>query len=356
MKEYISFNKTSRKWHLPIVAGLTVGIPVLLGWYFENIEAGKLASLAGLAILYIQSNRLDQRMMILMTCCFGIMVSYTVGLLFSFNMFAAPLALGLLSFGVHYSLHQLQLNRPPGNFFFLMLASMAICTPFEPKLIPEKVGYVAMGAILTCGIGLVYSLLTLNKSQQKDVNPHFKSHYTNIVESLIFGFFMSLSLAIAFAMNIEKPYWVPISCLAVIQGSSSKHTWLRGTQRILGTLIGVIITWLIVSLNPSTLMMVLGIILLQVIVEFLVVRNYGVAVIFITVLTVFLAESGNDLTKNTNQVFMARLVDIIIGSVVGIIGGWALYHQQVHYFVTLRVRKSKLILKKRWSRRNLRPH
>lgn len=167
---------------------------------------------------------------------------------------------------------------------------------------------------------------------------------------------MSISLAIALAMNTEKPYWVPISCLAVMQGSSSKHTWLRGTQRILGTLIGVFITWLVVSMNPSTLMMVLGIILLQVIVEFLVVRNYGVAVIFITILTVFLAESGNDLTQNTNKVFMARLVDIIIGSVVGIIGGWALYHQQVHYFVTFRVRKSKVILKKRWSRRNHRPH
>lgn len=74
MKEYLTFNKTTRKWHLPIVAGLTVGIPVLLGWYLDHIEAGKLASLAGLAILYIQSNRLDQRMIIFMTCCFGIMV------------------------------------------------------------------------------------------------------------------------------------------------------------------------------------------------------------------------------------------------------------------------------------------
>lgn len=47
---------------MPIVAGVSIGIPLLLGWFLNNIEAGKLASLAGLSILYIQSNRLIERM------------------------------------------------------------------------------------------------------------------------------------------------------------------------------------------------------------------------------------------------------------------------------------------------------
>lgn len=155
MQSLFTFNKTTRKWHLPVVAGLSVGIPMLLGWYLNNIEAGKLASLAGLSILYLQSDKLAERMILLMTCCFGLMVSYSVGLFFSFNHVIAPIALGLLSFGVHYSLHKLQLTRPPGNFFFIMLASTAICTPFHAESIPAKIGYVAMGTFLTCGLGLV---------------------------------------------------------------------------------------------------------------------------------------------------------------------------------------------------------
>lgn len=123
---------------MPVVAGLTVGVPMILGWSIGNIEAGKLASLAGLSILYIQTDKLTERMILLMACCFGIMVSYTVGLFFSFNKIVAPVALGFLSFGVHYSLHKLQLTRPPGNFFFIMLASTAICTPFHADTIPEK--------------------------------------------------------------------------------------------------------------------------------------------------------------------------------------------------------------------------
>ncbi len=42
---------------------------MIIGWYIGNIEAGKLASLAGLSILYIQSDRLDERMILLMREC-----------------------------------------------------------------------------------------------------------------------------------------------------------------------------------------------------------------------------------------------------------------------------------------------
>jgi hypothetical protein len=345
LKSFFTFNKTNRQWHLPIVAGISVGIPLLLGWMMNNIESGKLGSLAGLSILYIQSNRLIERMTILMICCFGIMVSFTMGLLFSFNLYVAPFALAFLSFAAHYSLYKLNLTRPPGNFFFIMLASMAICTPFDLESIPEKVGYVAMGTIFTCVLGLIYSLLTLKETNETEIKFPQKKVYTNIVESLIFGLFMGLSLAVAFLLKLDNPYWIPISCLAVMQGSSTKHIGLRGTQRIIGTLIGLGITWLIAFGNPTTLFIVISIIFLQIIVEFLVVRNYTLAVVFITILTIFLAESGGNLSAYTNQIFTARLVDIIIGSIIGIAGGWILFHEKLHFQTTLRLKKSKVIMK-----------
>lgn len=345
LKSFFTLNKSNRQWHLPIVAGLSVGIPLLVGWMLGNIEAGKLGSLAGLSILYIQSNRLIERMTLLMICCFGIMMCYTVGLLFSFNPYLAPFALAFLSFAVHYSLYKLNLTRPPGNFFFIMLASMAICTPFHLESIPEKVGYVAMGTFFTCILGLIYSLLTLKETNTTEIKFPVKKEYTNIVESLTFGFFMGFSLAVAFFLQLDNPYWIPISCLAVMQGNSTKHVGLRATQRIIGTLVGLGITWLIASGNPSTLFIVIGIFLLQVIVEFLIVRNYALAVIFITVLTIFLAESGGAFSSNTNQVFTARLVDIIIGSSIGTIGGWVLFHEKVHFKTTMRLKKSKVIMK-----------
>lgn len=161
-----------------------------------------------------------------------------------------------------------------------------------------------MGVILTCAIGLIYSLITLRKSDKSIHKPKLTSGFTNIIESLTFGLVMAVSLGVAFILDIENPYWIPISCLAVMQGRTTRHIWLRGAQRIMGTLLGLGLTWLIVLGNPTPLFMVVAIILSQTIVEFLIVRNYGVAVIFITILTIFLSESGKELTTDTNAVFL----------------------------------------------------
>jgi hypothetical protein len=340
MKALFAFNKSERKWHLPVVTGLSVGIPMIFGWYFDIIEAGKLASLAGLSILYIQSHQLAERMILLMTCCFGIMTCFAIGLLFSYNIFLAPIAFGLLTFGVNYSLHKLHLTKPPGNFFFIMLASMAICTPFEFENIPTKIGYIALGTIFTCLIALIYSLFTLKENRSPATISSKKEGYTHTAESIIFGVFMLISLTVAFSFPLDNPYWIPISCIAVMQGSSSKHTWHRGLERIIGTLIGLGFTWLIAYANPTPFFMVISITLLQMIIEFFVVRNYTIAVIFITILTIFLAESSNQLSQNIDKVFLSRLVDILIGSVIGIIGGWVLYHEKVRHYARFHRRKT----------------
>lgn len=80
------FNKTDRAWHLPVVAGICVGIPLFLGLYLNNIEAGKLASIGALVILYVQSDKLINRMVILTLCGFGFIFSYAVGAVFSFSI------------------------------------------------------------------------------------------------------------------------------------------------------------------------------------------------------------------------------------------------------------------------------
>lgn len=38
---------------------------------------------------------------------------------------------------------------------------------------------------------------------------------------------MGFSLAVAFILKLDNPYWIPISCLAVMQGNSTKHIGLK---------------------------------------------------------------------------------------------------------------------------------
>ncbi|PVD51673.1 FUSC family protein [Terrimonas sp.] len=343
--QLFKFNKTNRAWHLPVVAGICIGIPILLGLYFDNLAAGKTASIGALVILYIQSDKLINRMMVLMVCGFGFIFSYTIGLIFSQSFWLSPLILALYTFGLHYALFRLTLNKPPGNFFFTMIASMAIAVPKDTVTIPASIGYLSIGVMVSCVTGLLYSLLTLKKENSigEAVIIH-QNKYVNITESIILGATVGASLLVAKLFKMENPYWIPISCMAVMQGITTTHVWARAIQRVLGTLIGLVLTWCLLQFKLSVLGVCVCIIVLQTIVEFLVVRNYALAAVFITMLTIFLAETNVSLTEQTGHLIKTRFLDTLIGSAIGAIGGWMLYHEQIHFYTKKQMKKTKVIL------------
>ena len=229
-----------------------------------------------------------------------------------------------------------------------MIASVAITMPHDLASVPHKIGLVGIGTMISCTLGLVYSLVTLKKSaSSQEIITVSKNPYANLVESLTFGFFVGLSLLMAYLLHLETPYWVPTSCAAVMQGVSVQHVWLRSAQRILGTFIGLVLSWLILLFQPSLLAICVSIILLQTLVEFLVVRNYAIAVIFITVLTIFLAESGTALSGHPGTLIEARFFDILTGSLVGAAGGWLLYNEKLQALATRQIRKTRVSLSRR---------
>ena len=113
-----------------------------------------------------------------------------------------------------------------------------------------------------------------------------------------------------------------------MQGSSAQHIFQRSVQRIIGTLIGVVFCWgiLLFAKNPWEICVL--IIILQFIVEYLVPRNYGIAMIFITPMTIFLSEASTLFTKNHLLFIEGRFFNTLVGSLIGIIGGYVVYHEK----------------------------
>lgn len=72
----------------------------------------------------------------------------------------------------------------------------------------------------------------------------------------------------------------------------------------------------------------------------------AIAVIFISTLTLFLAEPNIKLIGNPNQLIGARFLDILIGSAIGAVGGWILYHEHIRFYTRMQLRKTKVIMNK----------
>lgn len=333
--QLFAFKENRRKWQIALLATICIGAPLLMGLYFGNLKNGLTASICGLVILYLpDQGSLTNRLVTILVCSFGFMASYTFGLIFSANSYLSIVALGIFTFLVHWITLYYK-AAPPRSFFFILIASLAICQPYQLESLPTKIGLVGLGTLFSCFLALIY-LVSLSLRGNADLNPKVvpaleKNPYANSWEAIILGVFISISLGIGKLLDLENPYWIPISCAAVMQGASIYNIWQRSFQRILGTFIGLGICWLILIWKPETWMICLSIILLQFIVEMLVTRQYAIAVIFITPMTILMAEAANPLIHSPETLVALRFWEILIGSLLGALGGYFIHKEKIRY-------------------------
>ncbi|MEH0156891.1 FUSC family protein [Limibacter armeniacum] len=348
LKLLVAFKESKRNWHIPLLAAICLGTPLLIGLYFDNLQNGLFACLSGMVILYLPtSGSLTNRMITILVSSFGFMVSFTIGLIFSFNPIVSALIFGLYSITIHWIVLYYK-TSPPGSFFFILIAAMSSCQPFDLSAIPVKAGLIGLGTMYTCLLALIYTLVTTKNTSSTKITPVLKkNNYADFVEALIVGGFMAIALSLGHLLKFSNPYWIPISCAAVMQGASLHHIWQRTMQRITGTFIGLALCWGLLSLIDAPLSICITIIILQFIIEMLVVRQYALAVIFITPLTVLLAEAANPLIQDSNALIALRFWEITIGSILGTVGGWVLYKEKIRYASIRGVQKLHLGVKKK---------
>ena len=332
MIENLKLKKVNAPKDLPLLASLSMAVPILIGLLSNNLKLVMTASLAAILVVYFPlKGSFSEKILMLMGCSFGFISVYTIGLVFSFNMVVSVIVFGITAGIIHWMVSHFKL-KPPKDFFFVMICSNAISIPHQPiHKIAENIGYMTFGTLSTCLVVFLYCFIVKKKlNLEKTLNiPHTPQEIRkSIIEAIIFGIFLSIALGIGYFLNLTNPYWVAVACIAVMQGNSTQHVFQRSVQRIVGTLIGVVFCWgiLLFAKNPWEICML--IIILQFIVEYLVPRNYGIAMIFITPLTIFLSEAGTLFTKSPFLFAEGRLFNTIIGSLIGIIGGYVVYHEK----------------------------
>ncbi|SEH43562.1 Fusaric acid resistance protein-like [Magnetospirillum fulvum] len=316
---------SDRPWQMPFAAALASGLPIAVGASFDHLNYGLVSSLGGLVFLYLPDTPLHHRMVSLMACSFGMAACYALGIL---SQFVPPLMTPVLIFiaiSVTMICRYYRLG-PPGSLFFIMAASIGAYSPVDILEVPMRVGLLIMGCLLAGLIALVYSLHMSLLRTPRPVPPVEPASFDFVVfDPVVIGAFVGVSLALGQALAMPSPYWVPVSCLAVIQGISVRAVWDRQLHRIVGTGFGILVAWGLLTLPLDKWSICVMMTALAFVIETLVVRNYGMAVVFITPLTIFLVEAGGFGPGMPSTLIEARLLDTILGSAVGLAGGICLH-------------------------------
>src|SRR3546814_1906575 len=148
-----------------------------------------------------------------------------------------------------------------------------------------------------------------------------------VVDAVVIGVAVGASRLVAEALRLPRPYWVPVSCLAVLQGATLRAVWNRQLQRVAGTAVGMLVAGVLLSLPLDPWRIALSVMVLAFLVESLAVRHYGLAVVFTTPLTILLADAAVLGTGESavDALVRERFMDTALGCIVGLAGGICLH-------------------------------
>jgi len=324
-----TIHPSDRMWQMPVAAALASGLPLLVGAWFDHLDYGLVSSLGGMVFLYLPPTPLSHRMVALMASAFGMIACYALGVISHQVPVLMMLALTFTAILVTMVCRFYRVGVP-GSLFFIMAASIGAYSPVDILQVPLMVGLLAMGSLLACLIAFFYSLHTLRLRAPQPVQPIPEPTFDFVVyDSVVIGAFVGVSLALAQVLHMEKAYWVPVSCLAVVQGASLRAVWSRQLQRILGTGFGLILAWGLLSLPLDKWSVALTMMVLAFIIETAVVRHYTFAAMFITPLTILLADATSLGQGSPDALIQARFIDTCVGSFVGLLGGVCLHSPRV---------------------------
>lgn len=139
------------------------------------------------------------------------------------------------------------------------------------------------------------------------------------------GVALVLATIISRVMGNAHPYWVPLTTAAVLQGTSAAVMVQRSVQRAVGTTLGLFLVGLILMWHPTPVITLGLMMLLQFLMLLLIVRNYGLSVIFITALA--LITIAAEIHTPILSLLLARFIDTVTGVAIGVLAVVLLWHR-----------------------------
>ncbi|MFG6279719.1 FUSC family protein [Microbacterium sp. 5K110] len=297
-------------------AALSVGVPLLILLLIGRLDLSVYASFGAFAALY---GRLDvpRRRVRMQATAGGILVlAMLLGTALS-ALAAPPLAsvavVAALAAAVTLFAYRSQWH-PPGALFTVFAAGACASFPATAATFGLVLLVGASSVIWSLLVTVVF-VLARRGSWRLPTRPRPPIGAVAWEMTATVGA-AALLAGIAGALLIGTHwYWAMVGAVAAVGGAHVTARLIRGVQRLVGTLLGVLIAagLLALSLPPWAVLVVA--ITLQAGAELFVGRNYGIAMVFITPLALLMISLASPATPD--MLLRDRVLETVIGVAVG---------------------------------------
>jgi hypothetical protein len=182
--------------------------------------------------------------------------------------------------------------RPAGPMFFMFAAGAAASMPPHGVVhAVQAIGTAAASAAFAVGVsaipllGRVRSIRLRATIRNSPRSPSVGGVADPVLAAAIAG-------VTAILFGVHHMYWAPITALAAFSVSGTTERVARSVLRLTGTVVGLGFAAIALSLGLRSWGLIILIVGLQVLVELTVLRNYAVALAFITPLALLVSTIG----------------------------------------------------------------
>ncbi|MET8433169.1 FUSC family protein [Streptomyces sp900116325] len=120
----------------------------------------------------------------------------------------------------------------------------------------------------------------------------------------------------ALLLGLGHGYWAAISAAAVLHSINVRTAAQRTVQRTLGTVAGLMLALGVLAARPEPVVLVLVLVVLEFMLEYVVARNYGLGVVFLTPLALLLSDLAAP--SPAGALVQDRALSSVLGIVIGL--------------------------------------
>lgn len=301
-----------------IRAAISVGVPLLVLWSIGRLDLSIYASFGAFAALYGRTDAIGDRVRMQVAAGTAMVAAMLIGTAVSVSgipALGAVAVVGAVASTATLLAYATQWH-PPGALFVVFSAGATASIPADTS---------RFGDVLIVGLAaVVFSVLVTLASETVSHGgllslPRTKNRLSVGAVATEMAVTVAVATLLAGAAGYllldSHWYWAMVGAVAAVSGPHVKARVIRGLQRLIGTVIGVLVAAGILSLGLPPLAVILTAVALQAGAELFVGRNYAIAMIFITPLALLMVQLAAPTTVTV--LLTDRLAETLIGIVVG---------------------------------------
>lgn len=200
--------------------------------------------------------------------------------------------------------------HPPGPLFLVFGFGAAAASPHTVGDVPVALAVAGATAAFALVVGNVGAVLRRERTTPGRLRSPWS--WQPVRNAAAVGAAASL----ATLAGIGHPYWAMVAAVAPLSARGFSRQLVRAGHRIVGTLLGLLTSAALLALHLGPVPTVLAVVVLQVLTELLIGRNYGLALLVITPLALLMGQVVAP--RPAAALLFDRGVETVIGALVAI--------------------------------------